>query len=404
MSRNKVDHPHPTPNPDGPHTPTGEPDPALIAGQQAAASLSRDSGTDEIPLSFAHPGFVPDPFLESTPLEAPGAESVESSEQTGRHAPPEPSLIAQPAAPSGDSFAVGAPRSSDVTGPSPPEAPFLSALAVESPDPELLPAGMINLDRQPPPATAPRTTTEPETEEDVRVPWTTLMLLAYSTALTMLLTWLILTGRLGGSRAQAPAEESQNAAIPREIETPVEAPPAPPIPPENTVDLGGTIRLGDLEATPLGIEADAVSLVRSIDSDESRRADSRSLILRIRFTNRSRDVSFRPIERAFLREQPSRRDRSEITTSNGKRIAMFSLAVDSEWVIQGQSFESVGPGESVETVVASEPGVLDRLTGEAIWRLRVRTGLFRSDMLGVRFRPDQVDRRPAPDARPVDAE
>ncbi len=402
MSRNKVDHPHPTPNPDGPHTPTGEPDPALIAGQQAAASLSRDSGTDEIPLSFAHPGFVPDPFLESTPLEAPGAESVESSEPTGRHAPPEPSLIAQPAAPSGDSFAVTPPRSSDVTGPSPPGAPFLSALAVESPDPELLPAGMINLETAPPAAL--RTTTEPEIEEDVRVPWTTLLLLAYSTALTMLLTWLILTGRLGGTHAQPPAEEPPSAIAQREVEQPVEAPPAPPIPPENTVDLGGTIRLGDLEATPLTIEADAVSLLRSIDSDESRRADSQSLILRIRFTNRSRDVSFRPIERAFLREQPSRRDRSEITTSNGKRIAMFSLAVDSEWVIQGQSFESVGPGESVETVVASEPGVLDRLTGEAIWRLRVRTGLFRSDMLGVRFRPDQVDRRPAPDARPADAE
>ena len=37
------------------------------------------------------------------------------------------------------------------------------------------------------------------------------------------------------------------------------------------------------------------------------------------------------------------------------------------------------PGESVETLVASEPVTEDRLTGEMTWRVRLRIGPYRTD-------------------------
>lgn len=388
MSRNKIDQPHPTPNPDGPHAQDAEA--ALAARQEAAAHMTRDSGTDEIPLTFASSAFEPDPFLESQPLQQP-----ETDEQSG-FAPAAGEAVV-PA--TSEFFQMATPSSTDVTHTDPPLDSPLSAFVIESPDPELIPAVAINLDA---PSTPVKSSGhappfEPDLDDDAKFPWTTLILLAYSTAITMLLTWLVATGRLGGMISRETPADSQSADA-DSVEAVTRAPrsPAPPIPKENTVELKGVIRLGDLEATPLAIEADQVLLVRSIGGEESRREDSQSLILRIRFTNRSPAVAFAPVERALLRDQSSRWDRSEITTSDGKRFAMFPLAIDSEWEIEGQKLTRLDPGESMETMVASEPGILDQLGDELTWRLRVRTGLYRSDMLGIRFRRDQVVRRPPP--------
>ena len=48
------------------------------------------------------------------------------------------------------------------------------------------------------------------------------------------------------------------------------------------------------------------------------------------------------------------------------------------------------PGESVETLIASEPGAADRLTDEMTWRVRFRIGPYRTDVLGVRFTRSDV--------------
>jgi hypothetical protein len=133
-----------------------------------------------------------------------------------------------------------------------------------------------------------------------------------------------------------------------------------------------------------------LDLLRSVDPAKYRHEDSESLVMRLKFTNVSGHNAFAPLERAFVREQAAPLDRSYIATSRSERIGLFPLAVDSEWSIQGQEFPVLNPGESVETLIASEPGVSDRLSDEMIWRARVRIGPYRSDVLGVKFTKTDV--------------
>ena len=93
----------------------------------------------------------------------------------------------------------------------------------------------------------------------------------------------------------------------------------------------------------------------------------------------------------FFASKATAPDRSTIVTMPGKGINLFPLAVDSEWSIEGQSFSVLKPGETVETVIASEPGVADKLTDEMIWRIRLRIGTYRTDVLGVRFNKHEIE-------------
>ena len=69
--------------------------------------------------------------------------------------------------------------------------------------------------------------------------------------------------------------------------------------------------------------------------------------------------------------------------------------MESEWSIEGQTFAALSPGETVETVIASESGVAERLTDEMTWRIRLRIGIYRTDVLGVRFHEYDVEKAPA---------
>ncbi len=154
-------------------------------------------------------------------------------------------------------------------------------------------------------------------------------------------------------------------------------------------------RIGDLQVTPVSVSLACVELEGSIDPSKYRTEASESLILRVRFTNLSKSNAFAPLELAYIREQASPLDRCFATTSDGKTIGAYPLAVDSEWSIVGQESAVLGPGKSFETVIASEPGVANRLSSEMIWRVRVRIGPYRSDVIGVRFRDADVARDPA---------
>jgi hypothetical protein len=136
-----------------------------------------------------------------------------------------------------------------------------------------------------------------------------------------------------------------------------------------------------------------VELTGSIDPSKYRAEESESLVLRLRFTNLSKS-RFTPLELAYIREQGSLLDRCFITTSDGKTISTYPLAVDSEWAIVGQEYRVLDEGETVEAVIASEPGAANRLSSEMIWRVRLRIGLYRTDVIGVRFRDADVAREP----------
>ena len=62
---------------------------------------------------------------------------------------------------------------------------------------------------------------------------------------------------------------------------------------------------------------------------------------------------------------------------------LFPLAVESEWMIVGQEFRELGPGESMEGIIVSAPDARGLIEEEMTWRVRLRTGINETDVLGV---------------------
>lgn len=409
MNRNILDRPHPTPNPDKPHAPAGpergglSPRPVSVpipapAEEMADEEPTYDSCFDDISvvLSQTIQQLDPDPNLEAAGTDAavptaakPPADGVEATAAQaavgvpqGARAPRTSEIFRSVI---GSDAAVVSEGSSEDSAP-----------ALESE--EAIPA-LAELDETPsPPAAesgdAPKP--EPGPQGEAAVPWGHILSLSYSSVLTLALIWLLATGRLARPPAIAPeppsVSEKPAAESPlRPLDAQEDRSP-PPLPPQNLTTIGRSVQLGDLEVTPLGIEAGPVELVRTIDPDKSRRENG-CLILRLRLTNRSKESTFAPADLNSVRDRELRYFDPYIATSSGPAIRLFPLALASEWSIRGQEFPSLGPGETAETFIASEPGAADRLADEMTWRVRLRTGVYRTDMLGVRFTRDQVVRR-----------
>ena len=165
----------------------------------------------------------------------------------------------------------------------------------------------------------------------------------------------------------------------------------PAIPVENLTSVGKSIRIGDVEITPLAIQLAPVDLVHRIDSGEFRHEETNSLVLRFRLTNVSNFETLNPLARSLVRDQVSTLDRSFVmTTPDGANIGLYPLAVESEWLILGQEFPALKPGESAESLVASEPVTEDRLSEVMTWRIRLRTGTYRTDIIAVRFTKSEL--------------
>jgi hypothetical protein len=232
-----------------------------------------------------------------------------------------------------------------------------------------------------------------EEEDQVSEPpisWSQILLLSYASSITIALIWMLWTGRWSRSAAPPSATTDQPAidSSTRLVE-PLPALPAVPIPPENRARIGQTIQLGDLEVTPLTVISTPVELVRSIEPNKRRREEE-CLVLRLKFTNVSKEHTFAPLALNLVRERGLRPHEPYIATSEGSSIRLFPLAVDSEWAIVGQEFTTLQPGGAVETFVVAEPGSGQNLPPEMTWRVRVRTGVYRTDMLGVPFSKDEV--------------
>jgi hypothetical protein len=237
---------------------------------------------------------------------------------------------------------------------------------------------------------------EPEDElPETRVPWNQILLLSYSSAITLALTWMLWTGRWSRDLAPTDARDEQPAldSLPRVVE-PTPAPAALPIPAENHARIGQTIRLGDLEVTPVAVISMPVELVRSIEPDNRRREED-CLVLRLKLRNASKDYAFAPLDAALTRDRGLRPSDPYIATPEGTAIRLFPLAADSEWAIVGQELRSLQPGEALETFVAAEPGSAQNVPEELSWRVRLRTGVYRTDMIAVplsrgEIRPGEV--------------
>lgn len=391
MSRNIPNKPHPTPNPDQAHT---------------GAVPDRASRARSVSESHASPGQTPLPIEDPTRSE-PVYDSCFDDlnvllSQSMQQPDPDPNL-GDPQDPARSRAESRAPK-----GPAPRTSEIFRAVVVaeapgspvqcvqDRPDLEVAESEVgslpdLDVTGQRAPLGDDRGEDEPRT--DVHIPWTQVVVLSYSSALTLAMIWMFVTGRIlrpdtpATAFAEPPAAEAPLLPLASQLE-----PSPPPIPSENLATIGTAVQLGDLEVTPTAIEVAPVELVRTLDPPSTRR-ETDCLLLRLQFVNRSSQYTFAPMDLNLVRERDLRAFDPYITTSGGERIRLFPLALDSEWSIRGQEFPVLRPGESGQTFVASEPGSASRLADGMTWRVRLRTGIYRVDMLGVKFNRSQI-RRP----------
>jgi hypothetical protein len=247
-------------------------------------------------------------------------------------------------------------------------------------------------DPRPEPAPAPE---EDDEDDDFAAPgtsWATLLLASYASAVTLGLLWVLWTGRRIRDDApdvSPPAETRPDPGL-RANKSRNVVPPKP-IAREYLASLGRPVRLGQIEATPLALTSGPVQLERNFNGRETKPGGKDALKLRLRLRNVSKDVILAPFDEAFVRDRLGDEPDSMIETGADRpAIAMYPLAVESEWAIVGQRFHELKPGEEFETEVVSVADAVSKMAPEMTWRVRLRTDINHTDDFGVRFRPEDV--------------
>jgi hypothetical protein len=252
-----------------------------------------------------------------------------------------------------------------------------------------------------------------DSDEDDRLPWwcaprVVALIISYASAITLGLIWVLWSHRVARENgnaepdlftsAETAVDPGQRAGQSREYRPPT------PLPPDRIVGLGETIRLELLEVTPLEIASGTVMLRHAIRQGVTKRGGDDALILKVRLKSLSSDLILVPLDETFLRARQRGVRDSFIESSSNRQIDMFPLAVVSEWSIAGQEFRELEPGESYDSVFVSAPGAVACLDSKnpMTWRVRLRVDLNKTEILGIRFRDQDIRRqlrRDRPDER-----
>jgi DNA-directed RNA polymerase subunit RPC12/RpoP len=187
------------------------------------------------------------------------------------------------------------------------------------------------------------------------------------------------------------------------------------LPPSLRTTLGQSIRVGDLEVTPLRVALRPIEFV--IPGYRPDRSHADSLVLTLRLKNVSRDAAFHPLDPYFVRrwkeipgESKSGMPFTYLTVGKthfyGGPIGAAEREERRE-SIKGQKLEQeLGPGEELETFICTSPddGVreaVERASQPMLWRIQVRRGfvqtpnrgeLSASAVIGVVFTREEVER------------
>jgi len=186
--------------------------------------------------------------------------------------------------------------------------------------------------------------------------------------------------------------------------------PDAPLPDRLKIDLKHSLRLGDVEVTPLRVEWSPLK-IRHPDLTEDLLGEA--LVLHLKLKNVSQDVAFSPTDPYFDRQWKSTQDSKPYTFLEiGKeRIVGGPLPwqagrrLDERPVLEGQVYQVLPPGAQIETFVCTPPGdvTIDRLAElkePLLWRVQVRRGLVHvgardvpaTAVVGVEFRSADIQK------------
>lgn len=209
--------------------------------------------------------------------------------------------------------------------------------------------------------------------------WPIVILGSYASAVTLALIWVLATGKtLPRFQAQGPAREPESRS-PAFL-----SPTSAPTSSDRSVTLGKALVVGDLEVMPLTVLHKTVRISRAAGLDGPTWENPDCLVLTIRLKNTSKDRAVTPLAPPSARvDEPA--DGSYIEIGATRRLSMFDLDLEGEWVIDGQSFPTIAPGATADIVLVSEPVPLERLVGPLTWWAALKTGGDERETIGVRF-------------------
>lgn len=224
------------------------------------------------------------------------------------------------------------------------------------------------------------------------------VLAGYAAAVTFLLGFLFATGRISLS-GQHPLESLPDLQPLQQNQFQV-VPPDTELPEGHVLKLKESQRYGDVILTPLRVTRESLSFQNMISQDIDAEMTTRPVLkLWLRFENVSRDVAFPPWDVGFMahRSPPSGRDESTLANSwlqvektgsaQTVRVLNYLHSPESSFDIVGHhSARMIGPGESMETFIASDESISDVSNGDVArlrWRIQFRKGIHRTSRNGV---------------------
>lgn len=175
-------------------------------------------------------------------------------------------------------------------------------------------------------------------------------------------------------------------------------PPEKQIPATNILHLGESRRFGSVRVTPIRVTRGMVQfLFHDAEQEEERAPEGPVLKLHLRFDNVSRDQDFAPLDRqlVFTRESDSTEygvfKANNFVCNAGERaklarhvFAFEASPNDISWRLKDQNLDlEIGPGEWLDTYVATSDEHLDNLSGDLVWRVHFRKGYNRQSFRGV---------------------
>ena len=221
--------------------------------------------------------------------------------------------------------------------------------------------------------------------------WSMVLVTSYASALTIALWWLVSTGRVQWG-PRYPRTEAREGAV--------QTARLPEILLEHRTTLGKSLRVGDLEITPLSVRTDDVWL-RNVTSSEPafRKGGMDSLWLRLRIRNLSTADSFVPLEVNFVRD-PDRGQGDSVVEAETELLPMFPLALSSEWDIDGEDFPHLFlkqcSKERFGLVLAAEDKECKSASGNKKWDNEAKHCGRSSESKSVKYNPHNCRRQNDP--------